>query len=230
MYPLKTIYFKKEVIGWQYEVPGALVFFSNKKAQPEMLSEIFSIPSIYFLKQVHGPQVVEAVPLFAPQEADGHWTKEILFPLGIHTADCIPLLLYHPPTRYVAALHAGWKGVETRILNAALQQMKTHGLSTKEVMCFSGPHISKKSFEVGADVAQRLSFASPGGQQFVLPHSDPNKKYVDLLSIVKDQFVEDGGDLKSFFSLEKDTFSDPDFFSFRREGGTGRLISFISLN
>ncbi len=224
----RDVFLNQQMIGWKLETEASVSFFGNRFATPDATLECLNIPKIHFLKQVHGSNIVMG-PEETSCEADGHWTNQPNVALGIHTADCLPVMLECPVTKTVFALHAGWKGIEKKILSMALKKMSELGAKPKETRCFVGPHISKSTFEVGLDVATRLSMASPNATTFVLPHPSPEKKYIDLLSILKDQFEEGGGSVQNLHSVHRDTYSSQDFFSFRRDGKTGRLISLILL-
>jgi len=92
--------------------------------------------------------------------------------LGVMTADCVPILLADPRTRAVAAIHAGWRGSAAGIVANAVHAMTNHfGARPRDILAFLGPHIGPCCYEIGNDVAQKIS--DPGaltvsGKKFLL--------------------------------------------------------------
>lgn len=81
--------------------------------------------------------------------------------LGVMTADCVPILLADPCTRAVAAVHAGWRGSAAGIVANTVHSMKTHfGARPRDILAFLGPHIGACCYEVGNDVARKIT--TPG--------------------------------------------------------------------
>ncbi len=138
----------------------------------------------YWLKQVHGTHVVEAVadlscvslkaknPATKPDaviEADGAWTNERLLPLAVLTADCLPVVLAtgaHNPLsaqqKKVAAVHAGWRGMAAGILQTAIESMDAQ---PKSIAAWLGPAIGPRAFEVGQDVYDAFASSLPGSEK-----------------------------------------------------------------
>jgi hypothetical protein len=115
-------------------------------------------------RQVHGCRLVVAGENTRSEaqdkpQADGLWTHELVCQIGIQTADCLPVLIYHPDQ--VMALHAGWRGLAAGILNDALTQLHSRGRIGPELRIALGPCISQAAFEVGPEVKQAFqeSFA-----------------------------------------------------------------------
>lgn len=214
-------------LGEKHESKNYLVFFGSRHATWESLPELF--PSLKFakIKQTHGNNVVES-PCDDLKEGDGHWTAQKNTALTIVTADCLPIMILDQ--KRIGAVHAGWRGIENRVLLKTLNSGFTTNLKV-----FIGPHIHKPSFEVGNDVSEKLISSAKDLDGFdikktVSTHTDPQKNYVDLSYIALLQ-------LKSFGIKEDDvhfsshnTFTNKDFSSYRRkETPTGRQISFIAL-
>lgn len=109
--------------------------------------------STYSLQQIHGRDIIEVSAAMDPNAhylADGLWTSQKNVRIAIKTADCVPILIYHP--RMVMALHAGWKGLALDIIGEALQVLSRQNIEAKECRVGIGPAISSDSFEVGPEV------------------------------------------------------------------------------
>lgn len=179
---------------------------------------------VFELSQVHSARVREVQRgedprLVRAEEGDALIARHAGLAVGVRTADCIPLLLAHPKSGTVAAVHAGWRGVETRIAGATIEALD---VPPGELLAVTGPHIRLASFEVGEDVARRLQAASSAkdviSRAFERPH-------VDLFRVLEAQLADLGVSLKD---VGGDTFADPArFFSYRRDGKTGRHLSVI---
>lgn len=225
----------KHALGHVAETPDVTVFFGDWRSSAESLASSFPEYSLAFLRQTHSSAVVTANPESA-FEADAHLSSKRKLALCIRTADCLPVLIYDPHIRTVAAIHAGWRGIEGRIIQNACAQLKSLGAQLRWSFAWVGPHIGPGSFEVGQDVAARLeaSFDAVRGysrQTSVLrKHREPGKSYVDLLAIARAQLASEGIPEETTRTLPIDTFSSPEHASFRRDGSlAGRQISFIAL-
>ncbi len=80
--------------------------------------------------------------------------------VGVVTADCLPIFLADQESGRVAAVHAGWRGVESGILHAAIDRLVALGADPRRLLAAIGPHIRVCCFEVGEDVALRLQAVS----------------------------------------------------------------------
>jgi YfiH family protein len=188
----------------------------------------------------HGPQLAAdglAVPLTmhahrVPQ-ADGSFTTEPGLICTVMVADCLPILLAAPEGRGVAALHAGWRG-----LLGEGQGMQGRGIVATgvEALCqaaacepadlqaWLGPCIGPDAFEVGADVLQ----ASQLSTRFTPRPGVPSKWLADLPGLARDELARQG--VVKTTGGRWCTVSNPAaFFSFRRDGITGRQAACISL-
>ncbi len=148
--------------------------------------------------------------------------------LGVSTADCIPVLVYDPEHHAAAAIHAGWRGTVQRIVVKAMEQMRQM-YRTDASVCRAaiGPGISLESFEVGNEVydafgkagfdmggvARRFPVMSCGGD--AVPAEE--KWHIDLKEINRRQLLMAGLLEENIVVSGIDTFTDPHFFSARRE-------------
>ena len=157
--------------------------------------------------------------------------------IGVRTADCVPVLLYDPEKRVVAAIHAGWKGTVLHIsqcaINVMVQDFKCRPESIRAAI---GPAIGPDSFQVGEEVATRFkeagfpvndiwSFRGPGDGR---PMSGGH--HIDLFKANR-WLLEQAGILsENIHECGIDTYTTEAFFSARREGvACGRIINAIML-
>ena len=157
--------------------------------------------------------------------------------IGVRTADCVPILLYDPVKRAVAAVHAGWKGTVLRILQNAMELMAfKFGSSAADINAVIGPAIGPDSFQVGIEVAEKFKLAgfpmdyvwSFRGAGDGTPMSGGH--HIDLFKANR-WLLEQSGVLSDNIQVfDIDTFTVPEFFSARREGTQcGRNINAIKL-
>ena len=187
---------------------------------------------LYEVSQVHGRNVVcvhaeSAVDDVRRIEADGLVTGVAGVAVGARTADCVPILLAHPGTGAVAAVHAGWRGVVARILDVAIAHLaEHHGAPSTELVAAIGPHIRPESFEVGPEVASQIAEAAHGDD--VILERAP-RPHADLARAVRAQLVHAGLAAEHVDDVGGCSLSERErFFSHRRDAGhTGRMLSAI---
>lgn len=227
------MFIKETDIGFEINSPAFFFFFGKKNSSLENLQKAYPQYQFLKIKQIHGDQLHDWKNFEdLPVEADGHSTCLKKTALLIATADCVPVLIVHPHSMTVMALHAGWRGVAGRIIPRALQQLFSYGAKAEEIFIIVGPHIQQNSFEVEEDVCSRLMVSSskidPKAQGWIARSNSNAKFHVDLNAIVKLQISEFEIPTDQVFNLILDTFSDLRFHSFRREKDqAGRQLSFV---
>ena len=146
--------------------------------------------------------------------------------LSILTADCVPILLYDPKQKVIAAIHAGWKGTQAQIASKTVQKMKKEFHCDKEdIIAGIAPSIGHCCYEVGVDVAQHF-FDTPKGFTSI------GEKYMlDLPYINRQQLLNAGLEAKHIEMSNICTACEVEhFFSYRKEKGcSGRFMSMIAL-
>ena len=168
-------------------------------------------------KQVHSDFVINGNEFTPGREADAVISANPSHLLSILTADCVPILLYHPDG-IVAAVHAGWRGLYSDIISKTLAQMPPHPIAVV------GPAIGPCCYEVGEDLAAR--FASKMRNHLVTYSG--GKPYLNLPGIAVEQ-LQNGG-VEEIEAAQLCTSCHHDlFFSYRRDGSSGRQMSFIGL-
>ncbi|MFW1677245.1 peptidoglycan editing factor PgeF [Pontibacter sp. JAM-7] len=187
-----------------------------------LLQSLGLVRSPQWLQQVHGTDVVEASDNGLIPEADACWTVETGLACIVMTADCLPVFFTNSSGTRVAVAHAGWRGLLAGILEKTLQQFN----NTDDVIAWLGPAIGPKAFEVGDEV--RAAFLSQN-----LENADafeatgvPEKYMADLYQLARMRLKQAG--VVSVSGGDYCTFNDADkFFSYRRDGMTGRMASLI---
>ncbi len=183
---------------------------------------------IQWLSQVHGASVVNASAEESIPEADGCWSRAAGAACAVMTADCLPVLLCDREGTVVAAAHAGWRGLAAGVLEASVAAM---GVAGDSLLAWLGPAIGPAAFEVGAEVRQYFltSAVSPREVEACFrPAGRPGHYLCDLYQLARLRLrsvgVEAiyGGDLCTYSESER-------FFSYRRDGQTGRMVSLVGL-
>jgi len=162
--------------------------------------------------QVHGDEVRVVTSadikrdLCVPEEykADGLITDIPGVALTIFSADCIPVLLYDPVRRVIAAVHAGWLGTSLGIAARAVEKMTAiYGCSPSDILAAIGPGISKCCFETREDVPNAMTEALGAAALPQIQALDSGKYKVDLKSLNCVWLQKSG-------VLAGHTFTDPD--------------------
>jgi polyphenol oxidase len=207
----------------------------------QSVSEQLNLPSkLQLLNQVHGIEIVEVgdhkgIANEITPIADGCYTKSADYVCAVMTADCLPILFCNPAGTEVAAVHAGWRGLAAGVVSSAVKQFCS---PATDLMAYLGPAISQQNFEVGPEVRQAfLSSSSHKHVQYKIntcfTQSDSegevskNGRWMaDLYGLARVALYQAGvsqiygGDFCSYADAER-------FYSYRRDGQTGRMASLI---
>jgi polyphenol oxidase len=181
-----------------------------------------------WLRQVHGTRVVRLEDGADDTPADAAWTMAPGRACVVQVADCLPVLLASADGRAVAAAHAGWRGLAGGVVEAALHALcEGSGCVPADVVAWLGPCIGPRTFEVGADVLA----AFPGREhRFVSrPRPDGASRWLaDLPGLARDRLQAAG--VRRVAGGTWCTVEDRSrFFSYRRDGVTGRLAAAVWL-
>lgn len=177
--------------------------------------------------QVHGPNVVRVDrgrDHDSTQKADAMVTSDPRRVLSVRTADCVPVLLASDDGGAVAAAHAGWRGVVTGVVTAALAEMN---VPPARVVAAIGPSIGMDAFEVGPEVL--AEFQRVFGPEAPVRRREDGKGQVDLRESIRRQLTVAG--VTRIDISDRCSYRDADeFFSHRRDNGvTGRMASLIGV-
>ncbi len=194
------------------------------------------LEGVVFPKQVHGKRVAVLEGTVSPawhEEADAVIVTQKGLPIGVRTADCLPILLADDVGRAVAVVHAGWRGTALGIVPAAIRRLGevTH-LDPDRFYMAVGPGIGPCCMEVDIPVKD---FFLENGQKEVwnlfAKAGRPDHWYLDLQAMVKYQAIKEGVKEERLDVLIYCTSCEKDYFySYRREGlAAGRQANYIVL-
>ena len=114
-------------------------------------------------KQVHGREVLVFPHAHSARpQADGAFTAAVGQPLGVYTADCLPLLMASRDGRFISSVHAGWRGAALGIAARAVALFKAQGVAADDIIVAIGPHIRACCYEVSATFYEHL-LTTPAG-------------------------------------------------------------------
>ncbi|MCG9105850.1 peptidoglycan editing factor PgeF [Laribacter hongkongensis] len=180
----------------------------------------------FWLNQVHGIGVQEACADApdVPPDADAGFTRQPGVVCAVMTADCLPVLLTDRSGCVVAAAHAGWRGLCNGIIEATIARM---AVPANDILAWLGPAIGPDAFEVGPEV--RTAFMAHDPTAASAFAAIPDAKYLADIYLLARQRLNacgvtevHGGDACTVTERER-------YFSYRRDGRTGRMASLIWL-
>lgn len=175
-----------------------------------------------WLNQVHGAKVLELNNSIKFQTADAAFANESGVVCAVLTADCLPVVFCDQQGQYIAVAHAGWRGLVNGVLENTLQ---TIPVANEELLCWLGPAIGPKAFEVGKEVVD--DFINKDGMHENAFQNRNNEKYLaNIYQLAKNVLTKNGvlkiygGDHCTYTESEK-------FYSYRRDGETGRMATLV---
>lgn len=178
-----------------------------------------------WLKQVHGIEVInwnETLVKQTEYEADASFTQLRHHACVALTADCLPVVICDQKGTIVAAVHAGWKGILSGVIEATVKKM---GVPGESLIAWMGPAIGPEAFEVDEDVRDKFIQVEQQAEEAFKP-GKPGKWFGDIFLLGKQQLNRVG--VNSVFGGYHCTYKQTDqFFSVRREKETGRMATLI---
>ena len=175
-----------------------------------------------WLNQVHETTVLSASNWKENAAADAIYSNTQNQVCTIMTADCLPILLCNTQGTQVAAIHAGWRSLAAGIIEKTLTAFNC---PPHEIMAWLGPAIGPQHFEVGHDVYQEFDQHSDDAKK-AFTQTDSTHYLADIVLLAKQRLNARG--THAIFGGDLCTVSDPNnFYSYRRDGITGRMASMI---
>jgi len=207
------------------------------RGRRERLREVFSLSAdvLGTLKQVHSATVLRFGPGDGDvaggwkREGDALWTDAPGTGVGVHTADCVPILLAHRSLPVAAAIHAGWRGLAAGVVGETIRSVaRKHGADAgKGFVAAAGPCARGCCYEIGEEAAGALG-SSAGGTEHVRCGRVPGKWMADLQGMALAALAAAGVPPEASEGVGPCTVCSSRFHSFRREKSlTGRQLSFI---
>lgn len=176
-----------------------------------------------WLNQVHGVRVIDAALSSCLESADASFSTRKQVVCVTMTADCLPVLLCDQAGSVVAAVHAGWRSLCDGVIEATVKAMPVEPAT---LMAWLGPAIGPQAFEVGSEV--RAQFMAQDAQAEHAFQAHGEKWLGDLYTIARQRLSRLG--VTQVYGGGRCTYREPEtFFSFRRDGDTGRMASLIWL-
>jgi YfiH family protein len=177
-----------------------------------------------WLEQVHGTIVADADMAGCRVQADASIARKRGSVCVVMTADCLPVLLCDKQGSVVGAAHAGWKGLAAGVIEATVQAMN---VPPQDLMAWFGPAISQEAFEVGGEVRATFAAAQPQAISAFMPGQN-GKWLADIYALARIRLNAMG--ITQIYGGDHCTYSESHkFFSYRRDGVTGRMGTFIWL-
>ena len=168
------------------------------------------------VSQIHSDKVVTVTkPINHSLKADGMITKEEIY-LAVVTADCVPLFLYVPTSKYIAAIHAGWKGIINNVIINAVKKLKFLGTAPTDIVAAIGPSIGKCCYNVDKTRAKFFKRKFPLSNDIVDKRN--NNWFLDIGLACFNQLINLGLKPNAIDRLDMCTFCNKRFFSARRDG------------
>ncbi len=193
------------------------------QANRKILARLLTLPSPpIWLRQVHGNEVIEARNLDADAAADGSMTALPNIVCAVTTADCLPVLFCCQSGSCIGAAHAGWRGLAAGVLDSMIEAM---ALPPDRLYAWLGPAIGPQKFEVGDEVRVLFSRQDPRNES-AFTFTRNSRWHADIYQLARNRLYARG--LTRVFGGGCCTYTNEDhFFSYRRDGVTGRMATLI---
>ncbi|HZL11258.1 MAG TPA: peptidoglycan editing factor PgeF [Prolixibacteraceae bacterium] len=150
----------------------------------------------------------------------------------VQTADCVPVLLYDTQQKVVAAIHAGWRGTVSKIVQKTILKMtQKYDCNPDDIIAGIGPSIHMHAYEVGPEVVLEVQSSFSNSSSLLKPSLNSGKAYFDLWEANKTILIESGVPEGNIEVMGLCSFEHAGlFYSARRDGAdTGRMVSGIKL-
>jgi polyphenol oxidase len=198
--------------------------------EDEESSKLRSPEKFVFMNQVHGGELREIGPSdlrgneVGPCDGlmtTGDWFKAAGKALAIKTADCVPLIYVDFQNQSIAAIHAGWRGLQKKI---HLKPFESGSFNPATTWVWLGPSLNGKTFEVREDMYSQ--FTQKNDPKIFEPHADAQSRYFYPWRLIENDFTT----LKvhMLYNVEEDTYMNTDFASYRRQRAAGTKTRNIS--
>lgn len=187
----------------------------------QLLSKMLQLPAEpIWLEQVHGHQAIKAEQGGSIKKADASYTGKANIVCAVLTADCLPILLASHDGAKIAAIHAGWRGLLSGVIANTI-----NAIGTINITAWLGPAIGANCFEVGKEVKD--AFVNKSAKfNAAFTEKDKNKYLADIYKLATIELASVG--IKQIYGGNFCTVTDKElFYSYRRDGETGRMATLI---
>lgn len=177
-----------------------------------------------WLNQVHGNTAVQIDATYQATDADASYTHQANIVCTVLTADCLPILVCNQTGTEIAAIHAGWRSLASGVIENTLAKFST---PPEQLLTWFGPCISAAVYEVGKEVYTNFVVENPEAQKAFTPTRQNH--WLANLPLLAEQRLQTLG-IEHIYHSHLCTLQDEtQFFSYRRDGRTGRMASFICI-
>jgi len=194
--------------------------WANVQANRQLLYEQFALPNPpLWLQQVHSNTWINAKDYKTDVKADACYSDQAQQVCVVFTADCLPILLCHPQKPWVAAIHAGWRGLARNIIDGCIIHE-----NPAELLAWLGPAIGTSNYEIDLDVREAFLNKDPSLEQY-FKVSRSGHWLLDLYGVARYKLNAIG--INKIYGGNFCTYHDERFFSHRQQPNQGQMASFI---
>ncbi len=191
----------------------------------EIIQKFLNVKKIFFAKQVHGTDFFHLtknnISINMPPEADGIFTTEPDIGLMIKHADCQAVVIYDPVKRVIANIHCGWRGSAQKIISKSIKELKRiYGSRPKDLWVGISPSLGPCCSEFKGWSEKLPKWL----HKFRI-----RDNHIDFWSASINELKEANIPIGNIYCAKICTVCNKDYFSYRREGNTGRLATIIAL-
>lgn len=187
----------------------------------------------HWLQQVHGTQIYQALkPASQTRDwdqapiADAAWTTASNTVVAVLTADCLPVVISDAKAQIVGVAHAGWKGLADGVLEALFLRLQKNSPETTHWRAWIGPAISQPHFEVGQEVFDAFVGKDEALATYLISNNKPNKYLADLAGLAAHHLCRVAQNKIEVAQSHACTFAeDKNYYSYRRQARTGRIVT-----
>jgi YfiH family protein len=177
--------------------------------------------NIVIPKQIHSNNISICTKAGNIVDTDGIITNNKKLVLSIQVADCIPIYLYDDQNQNIGLVHAGWRGVNSGIIENSIEKMKKLDSKSIDIKVLLGPSIRQCCFEIGPEVGKLFD---PKFQETGIG----DRTHLDLQSAVIDKLINMNIQIKNIIDIKECTCCSDQYHSFRRDGSkAGRGIAMM---
>ncbi|MCB1637684.1 MAG: peptidoglycan editing factor PgeF [Thiothrix sp.] len=181
-----------------------------------------------WLEQVHGTVVADTGAAACQPRADASVSRHARQVCVVMTADCLPVLFCDREGTRVAAAHAGWRGLCDGVLEQTVHSLQC---DPAYLLAWLGPAIGPAAFEVGDEVRTAFMARNPAAAEAFVPGVAPGKWWCDIYHLARQRLTAAGMKTDDISGGKFCTVAEAGrFFSYRRDGVTGRMASLIWLD
>ncbi|MDT8371670.1 MAG: peptidoglycan editing factor PgeF [Gammaproteobacteria bacterium] len=175
-----------------------------------------------WLNQTHGTAVINSRDWQLDCDADACYSLDFNHVCTVMTADCLPVLICDKQAGFIAAAHAGWRGLADGIIEKIIAHYQA---APSDLMVWLGPAISPNHFEVGTDMYDIFTTQSAIAKNAFV-QTDSTHYLADIYHLARLRIQQMG--VNAIYGGDSCTVSDAArFFSYRRDGVCGRMASMI---